>query len=118
MLRADEAQDGIRLRELPALDGEHRQRAEGGTRLARSPLIAVQPFVLEGEAGDVERQAALFTAAGRRVEVSQLVQGHRRASGVSPLNRSLFDASVWKLDSTLPRSPIPQAAHLPHRVPR
>src|SRR5712671_4658686 len=78
MLRADEAQDGIRLRELPALHGEHRKRAERGARLKRNPLIAVQPFVLEGKAGDVEGQAALFAAAGGCVEIGQLVQGHRR----------------------------------------
>jgi len=42
MLRANEAEDGIRLRKLPPLDGEHRQGAEGGARLARSPLIAAQ----------------------------------------------------------------------------
>src|SRR5204863_7266072 len=69
MLRADEAQDGIRLRQLPAVDGEHRQRAEGGARLARCPLVAVQSFVLERETGDVERQAALFAAAAGCVEV-------------------------------------------------
>src|SRR2546421_2783428 len=105
MLRADEAQDGVRLRELPPLDGEHRQRAEGGARLARSPLIAVQPFVLEGEAGDVKRQAALFAAAGGCVEVGQLVLGHRRASGNFAAGARLSDAKVWKLDSTCPARP-------------
>ena len=87
MLRADEAQDGIRLRQLPAVDGEHRQRAEGGARLARCPLVAVQSFVLERETGDVERQAALFAAAAGCVEVGQLVQGHRRASRGFALER-------------------------------
>jgi hypothetical protein len=47
VLRAHEAEDGIRLRERPPVDGEHWQRAERRARLAGSPLIAVQPFILE-----------------------------------------------------------------------
>src|SRR5712671_2552315 len=107
MLRTDEAQDGIGLRELPALVGEHRQRAEGRARLARGPLIAVQPFILEGDAREVERQTALFAPAGGCVEVGQLVRGHRRASGSGAAGARLPDASVWRLHSTRRSSAAP-----------
>src|SRR5205807_8503073 len=83
VLAPDETEDRVRLCDRsPALHLEDRQRAERRARLSRRPVGKLDADILEVDAGDMEREAALLAAAGGNVEVDERDLGHGTSSAL------------------------------------
>jgi hypothetical protein len=83
MLTPDEDEDGVGMRQrCLARNLEHRHRAERCVDLHRGPIVALDPHVLEINAGKMKRDAAFLAAAAGEVEVDQA-----RAAHVDPRGR-------------------------------